>query len=142
MRIYLDTNILAYFLYNLGELSDDVYITLSDYGNILLVSSVCVQELIHLVQIDKVQEVEKGRRKRIIPETILESIAEAGIEIVPVDKRNLQKYSELPLYDDHRDPNDRLIVAQAISDRVPLVSSDRKLARYARHGLEFVFNER
>ncbi len=54
MRIYLDTNILAYFLYNLGELSDDVYITLSDYGNILLVSSVCVQELIHLVQIDKV----------------------------------------------------------------------------------------
>ncbi len=46
------------------------------------------------------------------------------------------------MFDDHRDPNDRLIVAQAISDRVPLISSDRKFERYRNYGLDFMFNER
>lgn len=46
------------------------------------------------------------------------------------------------LYDDHRDPNDRLIIAQAISDQIPLISSDRKFSRYERYGLDFIFNER
>lgn len=53
MRLYLDTNILIYFLYNRDELSDDVKMILFDYSNILLTSSVCVYELIHLVQIDR-----------------------------------------------------------------------------------------
>ena len=53
MRLYLDTNILTYFLYNRDELSDDVKMMLFDYSNILLTSSVCVHELIHLVQIDR-----------------------------------------------------------------------------------------
>lgn len=51
-------------------------------------------------------------------------------------------FASLPLYDDHRDPADRLIIAQAIADRVALVSSDRKFSRYGRHGLHFVYNER
>ena len=48
MRLYLDTNILIYFLYNRDELSDDVKMILFDYSNILLTSFVCVHELIHL----------------------------------------------------------------------------------------------
>ena len=62
--------------------------------------------------------------------------------MIPVDKRHLQLYSELPMQPDHRDPNDRMIIAQAISDRVNLVSSDRKFARYERYGLKFIFNKR
>ena len=51
-------------------------------------------------------------------------------------------YSTLPLFDEHRDPNDRLIIAQAISDKIALVSSDRKFDMYEKYGLEFVFNRR
>ena len=36
----------------------------------------------------------------------------------------------------------RLIVAQAISDRIPLVSSDGKFTRYERYGLDFIQNRR
>ena len=39
-------------------------------------------------------------------------------------------------------PNDRLIIAQAISDKIALVSSDRKFYMYEKYGLEFVFNRR
>ena len=115
---------------------------LFDYGNTLLVSSVCVHELIHLVQIGKVQKVENGKRKVIAPETIVAGIEDAGMEMASVGKQHLSVLAALPLYDDHRDPNDRLIIAQAMADRIPLVSSDRKFARYVRHGLDFIFNER
>lgn len=142
MRLYIDTNILTYLLYNRNELSGDAGMILFDYSNVLLTSSVCVHELIHLVQINKVQEVVNGRRKPIIPETIVDSIKEAGVRIVTVSEHHLSQLAALPLYDDHRDPNDRLIIAQAIADRLPLVSSDRKFTRYARHGLHFIYNER
>ncbi len=99
-------------------------------------------ELIHLVQIGKVQEVENGRRKAIMPTTIIANIEDAGIEIVHVCKKHLSELATLPLYDDHRDPNDRMIIAQTISDRIPLISSDRKFTRYERYGLDFLFNER
>lgn len=142
MRLYLDTNIVAYFLYNQSELSEDVRVALFDYGNVLSASTVCVHELIHLVQIGKVQKVEKGRRKPIPPEIIINNMVDAGIDIIPVDKSHLNLYATLPFYEEHRDPNDRLIIAQAISDKAALVSSDRDFTRYERFGLEFIFNKR
>lgn len=39
-----------------------------------------------------------------------------GIDIAPVTVKNLQQLAELPIEGNHRDPNDRLIIAQAISD--------------------------
>ena len=38
--------------------------------------------------------------------------------------------------------NDRIIIAQAITDRVHLVSSDHKFAQYENQGLKFIFNKR
>ena len=87
MRVYLDTNIVIYFLYNRDELSSDVSGILFDYSNILLISSVCVHEMIHLAQIGKVQKLEKGRKVLINPETIIDNIYEAGINIVKVEEK-------------------------------------------------------
>ncbi len=70
---------------------------------------------------------------------IKESIS---IKVVPVDKEHLKKFAELPLYDDHKDPGDRIIIAQAIADHVSLVSSDRKFNRYEKNSLKFLYNER
>ena len=138
----MDTNIVAYFLYNQFELSDDVGATLFDYSNVLSASTVCVHELIHLVQIGKVQKVENGRRKPIHPGVIIGNMTDAGIDIVPVGKSHLSMYATLPFYEEHRDPNDRLIIAQAIFDKATLVSSDRDFSRYECHGLDFMFNKR
>ena len=75
-------------------------------------------------------------------ESLVKSIFETGIKIEQVTTKHLSELASLPIYDDHRDPNDRMIIAQAISDKVSLISSDRKFSRYCRYGLDFIFNER
>lgn len=140
MRVYLDTNILAFLLLDNGEVSDDVQAILADYDNVLMVSVVCVDELIHLCQIGKIPINKKGFIKS--PKDITAWLEGNGIQIIEVKKKHLDEVADLHLYDDHRDPNDRLIISQAISDRIPLVSSDRKFERYEKYGLDFIFNER
>ncbi len=51
MRLFLDTNILVFFLYDRYKLCADEKERLFDYLNVLYTSTVCVQELIHLCQI-------------------------------------------------------------------------------------------
>ena len=140
MRYYLDTNILIFYHDpQHSELTDDVFQLLTDYENILYTSSVCVQEMIHLCEIgkignDKYDKYEAGE--------ILQWLKENDIRIVPVEERHLEKYAEMPMHEEHRDPNDRMIIAQAIVDKVPVISSDCKFGQYAEEGLEFVQNER
>lgn len=141
MRYYIDTNILLFLITEQkNEICKGLQEILSDYANILLVSSVCVHELIHLYQIGKIP-FKKGTNAPKASE-IIGWLDDMGMEVIPANEHHLQLYSTIPLCDDHRDPNDRLIIAQAISDHIPLVSSDRKFSRYERYGLEFVFNER
>jgi PIN domain nuclease of toxin-antitoxin system len=43
---------------------------------------------------------------------------------------------------DHRDPTDRIAIAQAIEEKIPIISSDRQFHDYKRSGLDLVFNKR
>ncbi len=140
MRAYLDTNILAFLLLDDSQMSTDVQEILADYDNILMTSVVCVDELIHLCQIGKIPISKKSPIHS--PSEITTWIEENGILIVEVKRKHLDEVASLHLYDDHRDPNDRMIIAQAISDKIPLVSSDHKFGRYVKFGLDFIFNER
>ena len=45
-------------------------------------------------------------------------------------KRYILVVSTLALHDDHRDPFDRLLVAQSLSEPLVLLTADAKLARY------------
>ena len=141
MRIYLDTNILAFLLLgNYDDISNDVLALFRDEETINLTSVVCVDELIHLCQIGKVPINKRSPIKT--PAEITHWLDEIGVQIVGVNETHLNVVAGLHLYEDHRDPNDRLIIAQAINDRIPLVSSDRKFDRYKKFGLDFIFNER
>lgn len=134
MQYYLDTNILAFLLTNKDSISRKVENILSNYENVLLTSSVCVMELIHLFQIGKL------RKRNFDVSFVLDKIAEFNIAIKSFQEQHLQTMSELQFFQDHTDPNDRLIISQAITDKIPLISSDRKFSKY--QDLKFVFNER
>ena len=141
MKIYLDTNILVYMLSNTdADIDRNIYSMLVDCSNVLLTSSVCVAEFIHLRQIGKIFGNKKGERQ--LTESVVDSLKSLGITIVSVTEKNMNDYEKLPMYEDHRDPNDRLIIAQAISDRTALISSDHKFKLYEKYGLEFFFNKR
>lgn len=144
MRAYLDTNILAFIV---GQdqrhsLNNEVDSIINDYETILLSSSVCYAELVHLIQIGKVKIPGRKDIRQAANKALLLLSEEMNINLVPVTMKHIDTLVDLPLYDDHRDPNDRLIIAQAISDRIPLISSDRKFSRYERYGLDFILNKR
>lgn len=141
MRYYLDTNILAFMRREqYDDLSAESRGLIDDYSNLLYTSSVCVQELIHLVQIGRMGN---SRHKAFVEaKQIVPWLRTIGVSIVPVSEHHLQTMSELPLFDDHHDPADRLIVAQAITDHITLVSSDHKFKLYEPCGLQFFFNKR
>lgn len=139
MRFYLDTNILAFLITDRrDEIDLNVGAIFDEYENTLLASHTAVCELIHLCQIGKIL---KGRR-RLDAETVLGWCDENSICLVSTSVRHLETYASLPMYGDHRDPTDRMIIAQAISDRIPIVSSDGKFTRYEGCGLELVYNRR
>lgn len=142
MRLYLDTNILFFLLTRRSdEIDADISSLIKDDTSILLTSTVCVHELIHLYQIGKLPKIDKKNKKEQAT-AIFSQLDEIGIDVIPVTHNHLQEYAMLPLHENHRDPNDRLIIAQAISDKIRLVSSDRKFEQYRRYGLDFTFNKR
>lgn len=141
MKLYLDTNILYFLIQERDEISNDVMSELTDYGNTLYTSSICVQELIHLCQTEKIRI---GKKADILqkPTDIFDLLEQMDIQIVAVTPKHLQVFANLSLWNEHADPNDRLIIAQAICDKVCLVSSDHKFKHYEQYGLNFLFNKR
>lgn len=64
------------------------------------------------------------------------------IKIEPITEKHLAAYASLPMLRDHRDPFDRLIIAQAMADKSTLVTSDTKMPLYMKYGLKLVLNVR
>ena len=54
----------------------------------------------------------------------------SGFEWLDIKNEHLLSVAALPLFDDHRDPFDRLLVAQSQTEPLVLLTSDTKLARY------------
>ena len=139
MRYYLDTNVLIFALLKKmhHELSLEVQRILDDYSNRFYVSSVAVRELIHVYKTGDIQDIRyKSARD------LFDAMERLGIEIVPTNRHHLLQYAALDVAAGHKDPNDHIIIAQAISDKIPIISSDRMFKEYVGQGLEFVYNRR
>ena len=119
---------------NIGR---DVEYMLDDYANRFYVSSVAVQELIHAYKTNGIKDIGIKSAK-----AIFEAIGSLGIEIVPMNRYHLLQYALLETVAGHKEPNDHIIISQAISDKIPIISSDRKFKEYIGQGLELVFNKR
>jgi len=143
MRYYLDTNILIFYIFsndNDNDLSNDVLDILTDYYNLFYTSSVCISELMHLYKSGNVAFKNSSLKDA---KKILDALHEANVEIVEVREKHLATYADLDIpYSEHNDPNDHLIIAQSISDKIPIISSDSKFQFYENQGLKFVFNKR
>jgi len=62
------------------------------------------------------------------PADMLEQVERAGVDLLPITARHADRVGSLPLH--HRDPFDRLLVAQAQVDGLTLLTADDELARY------------
>jgi len=137
MRYLIDSNILIFYRQN-ELLTAEVRDILGDYGNRIYVPSKCVEEMIYLQQIGKIKLKECKSAEGVVDFIV----GEMGFGIKSAGEEHLRTLARLPIFPDHKDPTDRIIVAQAITEKTPLVSSDRKFHNYVRYGLDLVFNKR
>jgi PIN domain nuclease of toxin-antitoxin system len=66
--------------------------------------------------------------KLVVPDQIQEQIMNSGVRILGLDLTHGLAVAHLPMH--HRDPFDRLLIAQARSEQVTIVTADVRIAEY------------
>lgn len=61
----------------------------------------------------------------------LQKVTQMGFINLEINNQHLTALAALPLQPDHRDPFDRLLIAQALTDDLTLVSRDSKFIAYS-----------
>ncbi len=138
-RYLLDTNILVFMLLaDVESISNETQQILNDYNNQLYTSSVCVLEILQLVRIKKIQ----AKKYKTSIELISAIENNFYIKIIPFSKEHLKTVTSLNIPNNHNDPFDHSIIAQAINEKMILVSSDKKFKEYVDQNLNLAFNKR
>ncbi|MDE0392856.1 MAG: type II toxin-antitoxin system VapC family toxin [Rhodospirillales bacterium] len=57
-----------------------------------------------------------------------DGVSESGFQPLPIKFRHIDRLSSLPLL--HRDPFDRMLIAQALADGLTIITEDRRIAGY------------
>ena len=122
MKLLLDTHALLWFATNDAQLSRTADSVISDAQNKVFVSPVSYWELAIKVSI--------GKYPLSVPfETLMTNAIDGNqFQILPIEPKHVAEICSLPHY--HRDPFDRLIIAQAIVEQMTVVSSDKEFRAY------------
>ncbi len=116
MRLLLDTHIILWLLVEPMRLSEDTKVMISESE--LFMSSISVFEIQH-----------KRKLGKLNVEINFQELMEAGI-FTPLSLKT--KHAEycinMPLI--HRDPFDRILIAQSIVEKIPLITADTLVQQY------------
>jgi PIN domain nuclease of toxin-antitoxin system len=122
VRILLDTHVLFWWLEGGGRLRAKCRRLLADARNELLWSAASTWELAIKTTIGKVRLAEG------LEAFLGRAMAQQSLTPLPVLHTHAARVVSLPLH--HRDPFDRLLVAQANVEGVPLMTADAAIAAY------------
>lgn len=118
MNLLLDTHVLIWALENNPTLSAAARESICNAQNMVFVSAVTVWEI----------EIKKNLGKIEIPDNLQEEIELHRFTPLPINFEHAQLAGALSLH--HRDPFDRMLVAQAITEKLTLVTRDQAIAAY------------
>jgi PIN domain nuclease of toxin-antitoxin system len=122
MRLLLDTHLLLWALAAPQQLDPVTRIMLEEPENEVLFSAASIWEIAIKARL--------GRADFAVqPREILQTALETGFVELPVRARAATLVAGLPLH--HRDPFDRLLIAQAMSEPVRLYTADPLLPPYS-----------
>ncbi len=140
MRYLIDTNIYVFMASDPDCLSRDVAAIIQDYDTTLCISAESVRELI-------VGYRNKGlcsKRWKSVAAMVAAIEDEFYIQILPLRKEHMETYAGLEINEaqGHKDPSDHVIISHAITEHLPLISSDTRFDFYRNQGLDLIFNKR
>lgn len=138
-RYLLDTNILSFIISgDYDDISTDIKYLLDDHANQLYVSSISVTEILQLYRIGKVKPKQYKTTHQL--QKAIEKYF--YIKILAFGEEHTKTLSRLDITGGHNDPFDHAIISHAITEKLTLISSDRKFEDYTTQNLNFVFNKR
>lgn len=117
MRFLADTHVILWWLQNDRRLGRDL-MTLLDTGPDAFVSAVSVWEVSVKQAIGKLEEYAD----------LAAAISERGFQELPITFRHAVAMRELPPH--HKDPFDRMLIAQARTENLTVVTHDRRFESY------------
>ncbi|NNM85282.1 MAG: type II toxin-antitoxin system VapC family toxin [Phycisphaerales bacterium] len=123
MKMLLDTHALLWYVLDDGRMGRAACEAIEAVGSQVLVSPASYWEIAIKISLGKYA------LKGAYGEFWKRAIGGNGFEILPIDIRHTEKLIEMP-YRNHRDPFDRLLVAQVLVEKIALVSADENLDQY------------
>lgn len=121
MKILLDTHILIWFAEGIDKLSTSTKLVIEDINNQRFVSIVSLWEII----------IKTSLKKTEFKHTLKEInffLVSNDINLLYIDIKHLNTLSTLPFH--HKDPFDRLLISQAITENLTLISADQHFKSY------------
>lgn len=122
MRLLLDTHALLWFYLGSGGLSPRALAAILDQANTKYVSPASFWEIAIKLSIGKYALLEPYE------DFIQHAIFDNGFDILAVEPRHTAALVALPW--PHKDPFDRLLIAQAMVEMILIVSADKTFDRY------------
>ncbi len=124
MEILLDTHMLLWWLADDRRLSEKARARIADPANTLAVSAATAWEIV----------IKQSLGKLKIEGDLEQEVQDQGFEMLPVTFAHSAEVLMLPPI--HRDPFDRMLVAQARVENLQLLTMDPQILRYPANVLE------
>jgi PIN domain nuclease of toxin-antitoxin system len=122
MRVLLDTHVLLWAKDDLTLVAESARTALQDQANHLVISVASIWEL----------AIKISQGKLRLPFTVerwtIATLQDLRATLLTVEPNHVFALSELPPH--HRDPFDRMLIAQAIQEKLYVVTADRVFKRY------------
>jgi PIN domain nuclease of toxin-antitoxin system len=118
LRLLLDTHAALWWLRDDERLGEEAVRQLADDSNQMLLSAAVVWEV----------AIKRSLGKLKAPEGFAVAMLSGGAQAVPITVDHAAAVERLPCH--HRDPFDRLLIAQATIEGASVVSRDEALAAY------------
>lgn len=122
MRYLLDTHALLWWITGSPQLSDEARRLIGATENEILVSAVSGWEISVKYQLGKLKATRPP--ERLIPH----HVSANGFGVLPVTLAHGLQVHQLPLH--HRDPFDRMLIAQSMLEKLPLITCDAAFSAY------------
>ena len=121
MRVLLDTHLLVWASTGSEKLPPEARDLIEDPANEILFSAISIWEV-------AVKFALKRPDFEIDPRMLHRGLLAAGYVELPLTAQHAETVLSLPPI--HRDPADRILIAQATAERIPLLTVDATIARY------------
>jgi len=118
MNILLDTHVLLWWLDDNPALSDNARLYISDGNNLIFVSAAVIWEI----------RIKQSLGKLDIPPNFREVLEQQSFELLAITIEHAHAVGALPTI--HRDPFDRMLVAQAKTEGFTILTRDPFFKQY------------